>query len=61
MDGDLLYCSNIQDLMEELQLENICEQWRFIVNSSKVSLKAMLHHNGNKFPAIPLTYAGHIK
>jgi hypothetical protein len=26
MDGDLLYCSNIQDLMEELQLENICEQ-----------------------------------
>jgi hypothetical protein len=47
--------------MEELQLENICEQWKLTINSSKVSLKSMLLHNGNKFPAIQLTHAAHIK
>ena len=62
MDGDLLDCNNIQDLMEELQLENTCEQWRLTTDSSKVSLKAVLLHNGNKFPAtIPLAHARHMK
>jgi hypothetical protein len=61
MNGDLLYCNNIQELMEELQPENVCEQWSVIINSSKVSLNAMLLHSGSKFPAIRLTLIGHIK
>jgi len=47
--------------MEELQLENTCEQRWLTTDSSKVSLKAVLLHNGNKFPAIPLAHARHIK
>jgi hypothetical protein len=42
MDGYLLYCNNV---LEKLQLENFYEQWRFIINLCKVSLKAMLRHN----------------
>ena len=46
--GDLVYWCNIQELMDELQLEHISGQWRLFIVSSKVSLKAVLHHDGNK-------------
>jgi hypothetical protein len=61
MDGDLVYCNNNQELMEELQLEHTPEQWRFFTDSLKVSLKAVLLHNGNTFPSIPLAHAIHVK
>jgi hypothetical protein len=35
--------------MEKLQLEHTSGQWRLVIDSSKVSLKAVLLHNGNKF------------
>jgi hypothetical protein len=47
--------------MEELQLEHTCGQWRLFIDSSKVSLKAMLLHNGNKFPSVPLAHTVHMK
>lgn len=61
MDGDLAYCSNIQELMEELQLEHFSEQRMLFVDSSRVNLKPLLVRNGNKFPSIPLAHAGHMK
>jgi hypothetical protein len=61
MDGDQLDCNNIQELTDELQLENTYEQWRLTIDSSNVSLKAVLLHNGNNFPAIPLAHARHMK
>jgi len=33
------------------------EQWRIFIDASKRSLKAVLLHNGNKLPSIPVTYA----
>jgi hypothetical protein len=53
MDGDLVYCSNIKELMEELQLEHTHEQWRLLTDSSQASLKVVLLHNVNKYPSIP--------
>jgi hypothetical protein len=47
--------------MEELQLEHTPEQWRPFIDSSKVSLKAVLLHSGNKYPSVPLAHAVHIK
>jgi len=44
-DGDLVYCNNIQELMQELQLEHASGQWTLFIDSSKVSLKALLLHN----------------
>jgi len=61
MNGDLVHWNNIQELMEELQLEHTCGQWRLFIDSSKVSLEAMLLHNGNKFPPVPLTHTVHMK
>ena len=33
------------------------EQWRLVSDASKTSLKAVLLHNGNKLPSIPVAYA----
>jgi len=60
MDGDLVYGNNIQELMEEFQFEHTSGQWRLLIYSSKVSLKAVLLHNGNKLPSITLADAAHV-
>jgi len=46
--------------MEELRFEHTSEQRRLSIDSSKVSLKAVLFHNVNKFPSIPLVHAVHM-
>lgn len=46
MDGDLVYCNNIQGLMEGLYVEYKLEKWR-VTDPSKISLKAILLCNGN--------------
>jgi len=62
MVGDLLYCSDdVCGLMEVLQLQHSPEQWRLFVDSSEVSLKTVLLHNGHKHPSIPLAHAVHMK
>ena len=35
--------------------------WRLFTDSSKVSLKLVLHHNGNRFPSVPLVHAANTK
>jgi hypothetical protein len=47
--------------MEGLQLEHTSGQWRLFIESSKVSLKAVLLLNGNTFSSIPLVHAVHTK
>jgi len=46
--------------MDELRPEQTSGQWRLFIDSFKVSLKAVLLHNGNKFKAIPLVLAVHM-
>jgi len=52
MDGYLLYCNNIQQLMEKFQLELISGQQRLSIDSSMVSLKVVLLNKGNEFPSL---------
>jgi len=47
--------------MEELQFQYAPEQWKLFIDLSKVSLKAVLKHNGNKHPSMPLAHAVHMK
>jgi DNA gyrase/topoisomerase IV subunit B len=61
IDGNLAYCKNIHEWVEELQLEHTSGQWMHFTDSSKVSLKAVLLHNGNKFHSIPMARAVHVK
>jgi len=39
----------------------LSEQWRLFIDSSKVSLKAVLLRDGNKHLEIPLVPASHMK
>jgi hypothetical protein len=32
------------------------DQWQLFIDSSKVSLKVVLFHNGNRFPSVPLAH-----
>jgi len=36
-------------------------QWHLFIDSTKVSLKVVLLHNGNKFPSVPLAHAANMK
>ena len=61
MIGDLVFQNSIQELIEELRLDQTTGHWRVFIYSSKVSLKAVLLHSGNKFPCIPLAHAVYMK
>jgi len=43
--------------MDTMHMRNRPEQWRLFIDASKISLKAVLLHNGNKLPSIPVAYA----
>jgi len=47
--------------MEVLGHEYNPDQWCLFIDSSKVNLKVVLLHNGNRFPSIPLAYAANMR
>jgi hypothetical protein len=61
MERGLVACTDIDDLMQTLSINNIPLDWRLFVDSSKLSLKAILLHNGNTLPSIPLGHSVHNK
>jgi len=42
-------------------LNTLLDNGGFLTDSSKASWKAVLFHNGNKFPCIPVAHAVHMK
>ena len=57
----VVFCNDVCSVMEVFGQEYNPEQWRFFVDSSKVSLKLVLLHNGNRFPSVPLVHAANMK
>ena len=55
-----MFC-NVCSVIEVLGHEFNQEGWRVFIDSSKVSLKVVLLHNGNKFPSVPLAHAANMK
>ena len=55
-----MICSGVFSVMEILGHEYNRDQWCLFIDSSKVSLKLVLH-NGNGFPSVPLTHAANMK
>lgn len=51
------YCINIEGLMEELNIIYCNHEWRLFIDGSVTSIKAVLLHNGNLLPSIPVAYA----
>ena len=57
----VVFCNDICSVMEVLGHECNPDHWRLSIDSSKVSMKVVLLHNGNKFSSIPLAHAANMK
>ena len=54
---NICYCKDIGGLMSKLGCEHNPADWRLFIDSSKTSLKAVLLHDGNIKPSIPIGYS----
>jgi hypothetical protein len=54
--GDLVYCSDVFGLMEKFNIQYDVNEWRLFIDSSKISLKAVLLHSGSKYASVPEAY-----
>lgn len=54
-------CKDIFGLTTEMGIRYTTDDWRLFIDSSKSGLKAVLLHNGNQYPSIPLGYAVDLK
>ena len=59
MERGLVACTDIDGLMQTLNINHIPLDWRPVIDSSKLSLKAVLLHNGNTLPSIPVGHLVH--
>ena len=60
-EDDLAFCYDVDGLMNALGIKHDQQEWRLFIDSSKLSLKAVLLHNGNQHPSIPVGHAVHMK
>jgi hypothetical protein len=61
MERGLVACTDIDGLMQTLNINHIRLDWRLFIDSSKLRLKAVLLHNGNTLPSIPVGHSVHNK
>ena len=57
MENGVCFCTDVNGLMLELGCRHFPDQWRLFIDSSKASLKAVLLHNGNEKPSVPIAHA----
>jgi hypothetical protein len=60
-ENNLVFCSNIDGLMAAMKIDYKMDEWRLFIDSSKLSLKAVLLHNAKLFPSVPIGYAAYMK
>ena len=61
MERCLAVCTDIDGLIQTLNINHNSLDWRLFIDSSKLSLKAVLLHNGNTLPSIPAGHSVHKK
>jgi len=61
MERGLVACTGIDGLMQKLNINHNPLDWRLFIDSSKLSLKAILLHSGNTLPSIPVGHSVHNK
>lgn len=59
--GDFVACDDVEGLFNEMGIEYDASDWRLFLDSSKKSFKAVLLHNGNKLPSVPIGYSTTLK
>jgi len=60
MERGLVVCADIDGLMQTLNINHNPLDWRLFIDSSQLSLKAVLH-NGNTVLSIPVGHSVHNK
>lgn len=55
------YCTDVNKLMEAMNMKYNAADWRLFIDSSKFSLKAVLLHKTNERPAVPVAYSTYSK
>ena len=61
MERGFVACTDTDGLMQTLSINHNSLDWRLFTDSSKLSLKAVLLHNGNTLPSIPVGHSVHNK
>jgi hypothetical protein len=61
MDRGLVACTDIDGLKQTLSIKHNPLNWRLFIDPSNLSLKAVLLHNGNTLPSIPVGHSVHNK
>ena len=59
--NNLVFCCEINGLMKSLNLEHDPTEWRLFIDSSKLSLKALLLHNGKRLASNFIGHTVHMK
>ena len=54
---NLCYCKHVEGLFRAVGIDHDPTEWWLFIDNSTKSLKAMLLHNGNIYPSIPLAYS----
>lgn len=60
-EDSICYCENIDGLMDEIGFLHRVKDWRLFIDASTASLKAVLLHNGNEKPSIPVAHIVNMK
>jgi len=60
-EDDLVFCYDVDGLKNALGIKHDPQEWRLFIESSKLSLKAALLHNGKQHPSIPVGHVVHMK
>jgi len=60
-DNNVCYCHDITGLFKDFGETYDPTEWRLFIDSSKLSLKAVLLHQGNDKPLIPVAHAVNMK
>lgn len=53
----LVYCNDISKLFTLFGYPHNADEWRLFIDYSSSGLKAVLLHNGNKQPTVPIAYS----
>lgn len=60
-EDSLVYCHNILELLQKLGAQYDPEEWRFLIDSSKQSLKGARLHNTNQYGSVRVVYSINLK
>jgi hypothetical protein len=61
LENGLCFCNDVTALFREIGIPCNPQEWRLFIDSTNKSLKAVLLHNGNQLPSIPVAHSVHLK